>query len=199
MFAHALSHFKQHDPVLYKAFHGKDPILIKKSNEYFSDLCQTIIGQQLSVKAARTIFGRFKEQFSRGIITPQKVHEIPIEKMRECGLSKSKAMFIKDLSTKVLSEEIVLEELEKLEDDIVRSALKKVKGIGDWTVEMFMMFSLGKEDVFSHSDLGLRKAIKKLYNLKEMPDKRMLEHITKKWSPYRTYASLVLWKELDSK
>lgn len=199
MFAKALAHFKQHDPVIYKAFHGKEPFSVRKSNDYFSDLCQTIINQQLSLKASDTIFKRFKELFSRGLITPQKVHEIPIEKMRECGLSKSKAMYIKDLATKVLSEEIVLEELEKLEDDIVREALKKVKGVGDWTVEMFMMFSLGKEDVFSHGDLGLRKAIKKLYNLKELPDKRMLEHITRKWSPYRTYASLVLWRELDSK
>lgn len=198
MFAKALAHFKKADPVIYKLFNKTEPFALAKSEDHFADLCEAIIGQQLSTKAASTITERFKALFPRKKATPKKVLEMASEEIRSCGISNSKVSFIKDLAAHVLADKLIFDEFHKLSDDDIKTKLKAVKGIGDWTVEMFLMFTLGREDVFSYGDLGLRKAVQKLYNLKELPDKRMLEFITNKWAPYRTYAARVLWMQLDN-
>ncbi len=112
-------------------------------------------------------------------------------------MSWSKVRFVRDLADKVSAKFIQLPQLAQLSNEEVITELTKVKGIGPWTAEMFLMFTLGREDVFSFGDLGLAKAIQKLYNLKQKPTRKQLEKITKKWSPYRTHAALVLWKSLD--
>lgn len=164
---------------------------------YFSDLCEAIINQQLSDKVATVIFARYKKLFLGEKVTPKSVLKISDEKIRAIGLSYSKISFIKDLAQKIQIGELKLENLAGLDNEKVIAELVKVKGIGPWTAEMFLMFSLGREDIFSHGDLGLRRAIQKLYALKKEPTEKQTERISKKWSPYRTYACMILWSSLD--
>lgn len=159
-----IKHFKENDSVIFKLYEKYGDVSPHNAENLFTDLCETIVGQQLSVKAAKTIYKRFEELF-KGEITPEKILKMDKEKMRACGISYSKVSFIKDLSEKVLSREVVFENLEKLSDDEVIKYLVKVKGIGPWTAEMFLMFSLGRENVFSYGDLGLKNAIRRNYKL----------------------------------
>ena len=190
-------HFKSVDHILYSVIEKIGVPAPTTSNDYFSNLCETIINQQLSDKAAATIFARFKKLFPRGKITPQAILKLSHAKIRSCGTSNGKVSFLKDLAKKVLTEGLRLDGLDKLSDELIMKELTKVKGIGPWTAEMFLMFSLGREDVFSHGDLGLRKAIKKLYKFKKEPTRSQIEKIVEKWKPYRTYASRILWKSLE--
>lgn len=196
-----IEHFKKVDPVLHSVMVKigiLEKIEVRNPGEYFKSLCSEIVGQQLSGKAADTIFGRFERLFPKKRITPESVMKIPDKKMREAGMSWSKVAFIKDLAKKVISKELQLEKLKELSDDAVLQEVMKVKGIGPWTAEMFLMFTLQREDVFSHGDLGLRKAIKKLYKFKKDPTKKQIEKIVARWTPYKTYASRILWRSLES-
>ncbi len=186
-----LNHFKKTDPVLFSIADDLEIIEPRKTNEYFPCLCREIIAQQLHGKVASVIFERFRELFPNKRITPKNVLKFSGEKLRNVGMAWSKVKSIKDLSERVSSGSLDLKTLKRLSDGEVMKELTKVKGIGPWTTEMFLMFTLGREDVFSEKDLGLRKAIIKHYG-KELPQ----EHI-EKWSPYKTYASLILWKSVD--
>ncbi|OGK25162.1 hypothetical protein A3A46_00600 [Candidatus Roizmanbacteria bacterium RIFCSPLOWO2_01_FULL_37_13] len=192
-------HFRKVDPIIFSVVNKVGVLGPMISNDYFSDLCEIIINQQLSDKAAATIFTRFKKIFPKGEITPQSLLKLSDEKIRSCGTSNAKVSFLKDLAKKILAEELQLDELDKLTDELVITELTKVKGIGPWSAEMFLMFTLGRADIFSHGDLGLRNAIKKLYKFKKEPTKKQIEKIVEKWIPYRTYASRILWKSLELK
>lgn len=167
-----------------------------KTADYFSDLVETIICQQLSDKAGATIFERFVNLFPQQKVTPGGVLALTNEKIRSVGPSWSKVNYIKNLAAQVTKSSLKLNTLHKLNDEEVISQLTKVKGIGRWTAEMFLMFSLGRKDVFSHGDLGLRRAIQRLYKFKHPPSQKKIEKIVAKWSPYRTYACRVLWRSL---
>lgn len=168
-----------------------------KNKDHFVNLCHEIIGQQLSVKAARAILGRFRQLFPKGKVEPKVLLKLEDQVIRDVGLSWAKVKYVKDLAERVVRNEIEIENLEKLSDEEVMEELIKVKGIGPWTVEMYLMFTLGRPDVFSVGDLGLRRAMKKLYGL-EKPNNDELVAMAAKWSPYRTYACRVLWKSLDN-
>lgn len=194
-----ISHFKSRDPLLYAYIAKIEPLTPFEKIEtdrFFQELCDSIVSQQLAGKAAATIFGRFKALFPKGEITPKKVLKIPDEKLRTVGLSRAKASYIKDLAQKVESEELDLGKLVDLPDEEVILELVKVKGIGKWTAEMFLMFTLGKQDIFSYGDLGLRNGLKKVYGEKTAEE---LEKIINNWSPYKTVASRILWRSLDIK
>ncbi|MEK7534240.1 MAG: DNA-3-methyladenine glycosylase 2 family protein [Patescibacteria group bacterium] len=190
------NHFKKVDPILYKAI--KDLYLLEKvaPKDYFAKLCGEIINQQLSDKASATIYKRFQMLYSNGKITPGHALKLSHQKLRATGTSNAKVRFIKGLAQKVVNRELKLEELDSMTDEEVIKELTKIKGIGPWTAEMFVMFALARPDVFSHGDLGLRKAIKKLYGFKREPTRKQIEKITKKWSPYRTCACTILWQNL---
>ena len=190
------NHLKQKDPILYSWILKIELEEHKPSEDLFTALCEDIISQQLSGKAADTIFGRFIKLFPRQKVIPQALLRLSDEKIRSCGTSWAKIKSLKDLAHKVSSKELDLDHLKNLSDDKIIHELIKVKGIGPWTAEMFLMFSLGREDVFSHGDLGLRNGIKKVYGFKKDPTKKQIDTIVKKWSPYRTYASRILWKSL---
>ncbi len=195
-----IAHFKKNDPVLHAIIEkiGQlEKFEIRNSDDYFRSLCGEIISQQLSGKAADTIYARFESLFPKKQVTPKNILKTPNEKLRKAGTSWSKARFIKDLAQKVLDKDLKLHELDKLSDELVIQEVTKVKGVGPWTAEMFLMFTLQRKDVFSHGDLGLRKAIKKLYKFKKEPTKKQIEKIARKWRPYRTYASRILWKSLE--
>ncbi len=193
---HVVSHLRE-DAVLANVLDGISLTKIVISSDYFSDLCEAIINQQLSTKAGATIFARFKKLYPKAVITPEKTIQLKDQQIRDIGASWSKVAFIKDLATKVTKKEIVLNTLKDLSNDDVIKALTAIKGIGPWTAEMFLMFSLGREDIFSYGDLGLRRAIQKLYAFKKEPTQKQMEKIVSKWSPYRTYACRVLWRSLD--
>ncbi len=166
---------------------------------HFEALVEAIISQQLSVKASDTIFARFVGLFPGGKFPkPEALLKLPIAKYRSVGISGQKTNYIKDLSKRVVSGQLNLNSLHRLDNEEVIAELVTVKGIGRWTAEMFLMFTLRRPDVFSFGDLGLRNAIQKLYKLKSAPTEKQLERITKKWSPHRTTAARYLWKSLDN-
>ncbi len=205
----ALEHFKKIDPILYKIAlkvkledHPKpeDPLRQSFSEaSYFVDLVDSIISQQLSGKAAATIFGRFKKLFKEELINPQELLKIPDQKIRTAGISFSKIKYIKGIAQEIINNKLDLKSFESLTDEEVIGELVKLKGVGQWTAEMFLMFTLGRTDVFSTGDLGLQNAIIKIYKLEEKPNKEKLLEISGKWSPHRTIASRILWKTLESK
>lgn len=197
-----VEHFKKVDSVLHsviKKIETLEQWQRRHPDDYFIELCGNIIGQQLSGKAADTIYTRFEKLFQGKKITPEKILKIPDQQLREVGMSWSKVKYVKDLALKVSDKTLKLSKLENMSDNEVINELIKVKGIGPWTAEMFLMFTLGREDIFSHGDLGLKNAIKKLYKFKKDPTKKQVEKIIKNWSPYKTYASRILWKSLEIK
>lgn len=193
------NHFKKVDPILYKALEWIDTIPpLKKSDKLFEDLCESIASQQLSVKASDTIFKRFKALFPNSEVTPKPILQFTIEEMRAVGLSNAKANYIKDLAQRVVDGLVELEKFDGFSNQQVIDELVAVKGIGPWTAEMYLMFTLARPDVFSLGDLGLRNAIKKLYGI-ETNSKAEILRLSEKWKPYRTYACRILWRSLDQK
>ena len=194
-----LNHFQKTDPILFSIAKRVDieQIESRETEDYFYSLCYEIIGQQLAKNAAYAIFDRFKKLFPSERVTPEETIKLTEETIRNVGASWSKARFIKDLAQEVVDGTLNLKDLARLDDSQVVESLTKVKGIGPWTAQMFLMFTLGREDIFSHGDLGLKKAMVKLYSLNENVTQDEIEEITKKWSPYRTYACQMLWKYSD--
>lgn len=196
-----VAHLQVSDPILFAVFERlqelKD-VKARHAKEFFHALCSEIISQQLSGRVADVIFGRFEDLLPHKQITPEGVLKLTHEQMRGIGMSNAKAKYIRDLAEKVVNREVDLEKLPRLSNEEVIQELTKIKGIGKWTAEMFLMFTLGREDIFSHGDLGLKNAIKKIYQL-ENPTLAEVEAISIKWSPYRTYACRILWASLDVK
>ena len=194
----ALSHFKKADPIIYKAALKTNIEERPKpqKEDYFVELVDTIVSQQLSGKAAATIFGRLKKLMPQEKITAENLLGVTDEEIRSAGISYSKINYIKGIATEVTNGNLDLGKFDEQSDETVKEELVKLKGIGPWSAEMFLMFSLGRPDIFSSGDLGLKNAIKKLYGFKKDPTIPQMEKISSKWSPYRTYACRVLWKSL---
>jgi len=169
---------------------------LKKSNNFFLSLCREIINQQLADRAAHAIFNRFLNLFPKQEVDAKKIFKIPEQSLRNAGMAWAKVRALKDLALKTKSGEVSLKKLEKMADQQVITELTKVKGIGPWTAEMFLMFSLAREDVYSFKDLGLRKAIKRAYKIDELTENKA-KKISSVWSPFKTYACRILWKSLE--
>ena len=194
-----LFHFRKVDPVLYQAMRQLKPLAEiepRKPAEYFSALCSDIIGQQLSNKAAIPIEQRFIALFPRKRVSAKHLLNLSEEKIRGAGTSWAKVRSLKDLAEKTQSREIAFAKLLQMQDEEVIAELTKIKGIGRWTAEMFLIFTLARPDVFSHGDLGLRRAVERLYSLED-PEQKAVEAIAIRWSPFRSYASRALWHTLD--
>lgn len=162
----------------------------------YESLVEAIITQQLSAKAADSISTKFRAIYGK-FPKPSDVMETSDVKLRKAGLSYMKVSYIKNLSKKVESKEIRLSYMKNLSDEEIIVQLTQVKGIGRWTAEMFLIFSLGRLDVLPVGDLGLRKGIKNLYSLEELPEKEQIERIAEKWRPYRSMATWYLWRSQD--
>lgn len=197
-----LAYFQKIDPVLYEAMKviGEIPPVTKRRSkvDHFTELCASIVSQQLSTKVADIIWARVLHLLPDQQVTPESILSTDTESFRKVGISYAKIRYIKDLAQKVRDQVIDLEKLDDLSDEEIISELIKVKGIGRWTAEMFLMFSLDRPDVFSVGDLGLKRAIQKLYALESEPDEKYLRELSSKWSPYRTHASRILWRSLDN-
>lgn len=196
----ALKHFEQTDLLLYQTAQKYDQqtmFSLTPSINYFDRLSRAIVGQQLSTKAAATIWGRFVNLMPNQELNPQAILQLEHQTLREAGLSNAKANYVRGLAEAVLNQTIDLTTLDQLNDSEIISQLTQIKGIGVWTAEMFLMFTLGRPDVFSLGDLGLKRAIEKLYQL-DNPSSEQLTEISLPWSPYRTYACRILWQSLDN-
>lgn len=188
--------FLKKDPKLAKIIQkvGKYEISLVK-NPYKS-LIDAIITQQLSGAAADSISKKFQKLYQR-YPKPADVINTSDSKLRSVGLSKMKVTYIKDLSEKIQSKELRISSLKDRSDEEVVSHLTQVKGVGRWTAEMFLIFSLGRLDVLPVGDLGLKKGIQRLYSMHELPEKDEIEEIAEKWRPYRTVATWYIWKSLN--
>ena len=173
-------------------------ITLKRRRNYFKSLLRSIIHQQLSGKAARTIENRFLELYNGNQYpTPEEVLKTPAEAIQNVGISRMKTEYIRGLAKIIDDGDIRLEKLSELSNDEVGNVLKEVKGIGQWTVDMFLIFSLNRPDVFPLNDLGIQKGLMLLLGRQKiLSQESMLSH-SKKWKPYRTLASLYLWKIVD--
>ena len=191
-----MDHLRKNDTTLHAVAVIVGLPKLSSSTDYFVFLCESIVSQQLSVKASDTIFSRFKKLFLREIITPKQILLIPDDEIRKAGISYTKISYIKDLAKHCIEKKIPQKFDAIISEEEIITQLIQVKGIGRWTAEMFLMSALGRPDVFSYGDLALRRAIQKLYKLEKEPTKKEAEELAKKWSPYRTYASRILWQSL---
>jgi len=171
---------------------------LKRENNYFEALIRNIIYQQLSGKAAQTIYNRFLALFNTTQYpSPDEILITPFENLRGAGLSNQKVTYILDLSKKYVDGTLQLDELDGKSNKDVSAQLIKVKGIGQWTADMFLMFTLNREDVFPLGDLGVKKGVAIIENLPELPTEKHMEEISEKWQPYRTIAAWYMWKLVD--
>jgi len=189
------------DKRLKKLIDSQPPFILEKRNKIYLRLCSSILSQQLSTTVAKVLFRRFLELYDGNEPTAQQILQTPVETFRGIGFSNAKANYIHNVCRFFLENKLEDEELHKMKNEEVIQLLTQIKGVGKWTAEMVLMFTLGREDVFAMDDLGLRQGVIKLYQLKE-PDKKVLEKkiekIALKWSPYRTYASRYLWGWKDN-
>ena len=187
------------DPVLAALIrkHGECGLARAQRAEHFSALVRAITGQQLSTKAASTIFARLVSLMPGGV-TPIALSALTDDQMRSVGMSRQKISYFRDLCDKALSGAVPLDALESLSDDDVIAALTKVKGIGRWSAEMFLMFRLHRPDVLPVDDLGIVNAVKNVYRLRKRPTADRIRKIGEAWKPYRSVASWYLWRSLDN-
>lgn len=166
-------------------------------NDYYGALVRSIVGQQLSTRAARAIYTRLTDRFGGRPPTPvEVVADDPDELRAAAGLSRAKVSFLRSLAEHVLDGSLELERLDDLPDDQVIAELVAVKGLGVWTSHMFLMFHLQRPDVLPVGDLGIRRAVMIRYELEELPSPQTLENLAEPWRPYRTLACLYLWRSL---
>lgn len=199
----AVAHLRGADPVLAGVI---DRVGAKLPNirdgrpgptDHYGALVRSIVGQQLSTTAARAIYGRLLERFGGRPPTPQEVLDADPEELRAAaGLSRAKVGFLRSLAEHVLAGELELDRLTSMADDQVVQELVAVKGIGEWSSHMFLMFQLERPDVLAVGDLGIRRAVERAYGLDGLPDAKELERIGEPWRPYRTLACRYLWRSL---
>jgi len=189
---------KLNDPVLKKIIEDHGECTLKSSNSYFKNLVRSIISQQLSVNAAKTIYNRLLDECKT--ITPRQVKSQSIENLRRAGLSNQKAEFILSLANFAIKNPKFFKEIEKLPDEEIIIELRKIRGIGEWTAQMFLIFSINRLNVLPINDVGFRRSVRKNYSINENADlDEEILNISKLWGNYRTIAAWYLWKSLDNK
>lgn len=196
----AAAHLSRNDPVLKPIIKRAGLCTIRPHKDYYWELVDSIISQQLSVKAARTIEGRFIALFPSNPPTPDQILVTDHEKLRSAGLSNAKANYVRDLAQHIIDGKLELEKFDRLSNDEIIAELTAVKGVGEWTAHMFLMFAMARLDVLAVGDLGIRAGIRDLYKLKDLPDADKIKAIAKKyrWHPYETVACWYIWHVKDN-
>jgi len=194
----AINHLKKADPVLAAIIKKAGPYRAKYMEPVFQTLVRSIVYQQLSGKAAMTIFNRLAEAAKVTPLTPEAILKMRPQKMRTLGLSKQKTVYIRELAKLTRDGDIQFERLPEMEDAAIIETLTRVKGVGVWTVQMFLMFALQRPNVLPVGDLGVRAAMKKAYGLAELPKPQEMESIAAAWHPYRSIASWYMWRSLEN-
>lgn len=167
-------------------------------HDHYAALLRAIIGQQLSVKAAASIYARVLDFYSGVPPTPHAIIATDPDALRSLGLSRAKAGYLRSLAEHVLAGELELERLDSLDDATIVAELTAVKGLGEWTAQMFLIFQLGRRDVMPSGDLGIRRAVERWWQLPQLPDAGELIALAEPWRPYRTLAARYLWESLDA-
>jgi DNA-3-methyladenine glycosylase II len=177
-----------------------DPAIDRRGSrpDPYEAVARAIVGQQLSTKAARSIWSKLVDQFDGETPDPRALLRKRPQTLRKAGLSSAKVEFLRDLAKRVTDGRLDLERLKELPDEDVIAELLEVKGVGRWTAEMFLIFHLGRPDVVSVGDLGIRRAVQIAYGMNELPGPEELERIAEEWRPHRTLACLYLWRSLDT-
>jgi DNA-3-methyladenine glycosylase II len=192
----ALQHLKDRDPVLASIIERVGAFSITYREPTFEALARAIVFQQLSTKAARTIYARLEEA-AGGRIAPEAIQNLSVGEMRRAGLSKQKIGYIRDLAEHALSGKVDFERLHAMSDDEVILALTDIKGIGVWTAHMFLIFALRRPNVLAVGDLGVRTAIKRHYRKRVLPKPAHIERLAVNWHPYCSVACWYLWRSLE--
>lgn len=193
----AARHLRRADPVMRSIVKAVGPCALKPGarGDNFTTICRAIVGQQLSAKAAETIWQRLCALHPNGRkLQPQAIVEAADDALRATGLSTAKVVYVKDLATRVTSGALAINRLSRMNDDRIISELTAVKGIGRWTAEMFLIFKLGRPDVWPVDDLAIRNAVKRAYGLE--PTKDNMAAVAEPWRPWRSVASWYLWRSL---
>lgn len=190
-----LRHLRKSDPILRGVMRKAGPFTLNLRHDRFHALALAIVSQQISGKAARSVWAKLKTIAVP--MTPERINELSVDELRKAGLSGQKVTYIRDLASHVSDGRLQLNRLGRLSDEKVIEALVAVKGIGIWTAQMFLIFSLGRLDVLPHGDLGVRMAIKKLYELEDLPDRDTCHRIGEPWRPYASIATWYCWRSLD--
>lgn len=183
------------DPALGRLIAAQAPLNRLRPGPYFANLTRSIVSQQISIAASATILARLAAATN---LEPTRILAATPDDLRALGLSRSKASYIRDLAEHFVRDATVFDHLDALPDADVIAGLTRVKGIGVWTAQMFLMFTLGRLDVFAPDDVGLQRAILRLYNLPAVPPRAELEALTDRWRPYRTVAAWHLWESLQN-
>jgi len=189
------------DKKLKKVIELQEPYVLQKRKDVYLHLCGSIMSQQLSTKVAAVIYGRFLNLYKNKKPAPRQIVDTPVETLRGIGLSYAKANYIQNVCHFFIAEKITDAKLDKLSNEELVKYLSQIKGVGQWTVEMILMFTLGREDVFALDDLGIQQSIQKLYQLEGLEKKALKEkmlELSEKWKPYRTYACRYLWGWKDN-
>jgi 3-methyladenine DNA glycosylase/8-oxoguanine DNA glycosylase len=196
----SINALKRIDPTLARIIDtvGTCRLQTRAEGTHFHALARSIVFQQLSGKAAGTIFGRLNALYPGGAATPEGIMATSDESLRAVGLSRQKIGYLRDLSQKVLSGDLPLDAVESMDDDDLIAHLVQVKGIGRWTAQMFLMFRLGRPDVLPELDLGIQNAIKRAYRMRKRPTPKQVKKIGAKWSPHSSVACWYLWRSLEN-
>jgi DNA-3-methyladenine glycosylase II len=199
----ALEELRRSDPVMRRLVDEHGPLDEEERRrgrplEPYGALVRSIVGQQLSTKAARSIYERLTNLFDGRTPSPAELLAADPEEVRSAGLSRPKVAYLRSLAEHVESGELELARLSELPDEEVTEQLTAVKGLGQWTSDMFLIFHLGRPDVLPVGDLGIRRAVERAYGLAELPDAARLTELGEPWRPHRSLASLYLWRSLDN-
>jgi DNA-3-methyladenine glycosylase II len=197
-FRKAQRHLTRRDPILKALIKLVGPCTLQHDPDRFAILARSIVSQQISTKAARAISGRLEKALGRKGITAAGILKMPEPALREVGLSANKCRSILDLAEKVHSGLVPLQDFDDLPDEEVIAKLIPVRGIGRWTAEMFLIFSLGRMDVLPVDDFGFRVGVQKQYGLKEMPVRKHLQELAEPWRPFRTIGTWYIWRSLGN-
>jgi DNA-3-methyladenine glycosylase II len=200
----AVEHLRRADPVMAEIIERVGPCMLGSrtdrggpAHDHYGALLRAIVGQQLSVSAARSIYGRLTERYAGRTPTPAQIlAEEPEELRAAAGLSRAKVVFLRDLADRLESGSLRLDDIEEAPDDEVASRLLEVKGVGEWTVDMYLLFHLGRPDVLPVGDLGIRRAAMLAYRLRKLPEPERLVKLARPWRPWRSVASWYLWASL---
>lgn len=190
----------ERDPVMAGLHRQFSPKKLRRKKQIYLRICSAIMSQQLSTKVADTLHRRFLELYGEAEPTPEQILETPHETLRAIGLSNAKAIYVKEVARHFIEQGLSDALLQKMSDAEVIEELTKIKGVGVWTVQMILMFSLARPDVFPSGDFGIQQAMIRLYKLRTTDKKKMIarmEKIALAWSPYRTVASMYLWQWKD--
>lgn len=195
----AMKHLHGVDPIISRLIKQAGPFSLKLNRDRFGMLVRSILSQQISTKAAQSIRRKLDELIHPQTLSAEVIDKLSEDQLRSAGLSRQKVSYLKDLASHVLDQRLRLERIGRLSDEDAIAQLIQVKGIGRWTAQMFLIFSLGRLDVFPHDDLGVRSSIKALYDLDELPSKQESHAIAANWKPYSTVASWYCWRLIDLK